>query len=79
MIGVADVPTPRVTVTDQGTGFASDEIGELPARFKRGANVAGIVGSGLGLTIVQDVANAHGGTLTLENRPKGGACVTLSF
>ena len=72
-------PHPQIKVCDQGTGFAPDEIADLAKRFKRGTNVAGIVGSGLGLTIVQDVANAHGGSLTLENRPKGGACVTLSF
>lgn len=69
----------EVQVCDQGDGFAPDEIGDLAKRFKRGANVAGIVGSGLGLTIVQDVAHAHGGTLTLSNRPQGGACATLSF
>lgn len=79
IIAVTDKPTSRVRVSDQGSGFAPDEIGELPKRFKRGTNVAGIVGSGLGLTIVQDVAHAHGGKLTLENRPQGGACVTLSF
>lgn len=78
-ITVSNDPSPQIKVCDQGTGFAPDEITDLAKRFKRGANVAGIVGSGLGLTIVQDVANAHGGNLTLENRTEGGACVTLSF
>lgn len=35
--------------------------------------------SGLGLTIAHDVAAAHDGALTLENREGGGACVCLSF
>lgn len=78
-IMVSDDQRPHVQVCDEGSGFAPDEIADLAKRFKRGANVAGIVGSGLGLTIVQDVAHAHGGVLTLENRPQGGACVTLSF
>ncbi len=78
-ISVSDVPTAHVRVCDQGTGFDPDEIDDLAKRFKRGTNVAGIVGSGLGLTIVEDVAHAHGGKLTLENQKTGGACVTLSF
>ena len=78
-ISVSKRPSPNVEICDQGQGFVPDEIGDLAKRFKRGANVAGIVGSGLGLTIVEDVARAHGGKLTLKNRPQGGACVILSF
>ena len=78
-IAVASEPNSHVAVCDQGSGFAPDEIGGLAKRFQRGSNVAGIVGSGLGLTIVQDVAHAHGGKLTLSNRPQGGACAILSF
>jgi two-component system sensor histidine kinase TctE len=78
-ITVRNTPYPQVMICDRGSGFAPDEIADLAKRFKRGTNVAGIVGSGLGLTIVQDVATAHGGHLALENRPEGGACVTLSF
>jgi two-component system sensor histidine kinase TctE len=78
-ISVSHSPRPNVEICDQGQGFAPDEIGDLAKRFKRGANVGGIVGSGLGLTIVEDVARAHGGKLTLANRPEGGACATLSF
>ena len=54
-------------------------IDNLKSRFKRGQNSNGIVGSGLGLTIAQDVANAHEAKLTLSNHEKGGACVTLLF
>ena len=34
-------------------------------------------GSGLGLWIVQQIATAHGGLVTVENRPGGGAAFTL--
>jgi two-component system sensor histidine kinase TctE len=51
----------------------------LPDRFARGSNSGGIIGSGLGLTIAQEVAEAHGGGLTLNNHSRGGACVTFSF
>ncbi|AEI93492.1 sensor histidine kinase [Roseobacter litoralis] len=69
----------RVTICDQGPGFPSDEMASLVDRFARGRNATGITGSGLGLTIAQDVAQAHGGALTLSNRKEGGACVILSF
>ena len=70
---------PKVTVSDQGPGFPPDEIDLLTRRFERGQNAVGTIGSGLGLTIAQDVATAHGGTLTLSNRQEGGACVSLSL
>ncbi len=78
-VTVSSKPRVHVEICDQGSGFLSEEIDSLVARFTRGSNVAGIVGSGLGLTIARDVATAHGGTITLQNRPEGGACVTLSF
>jgi len=78
-IDVTASPSPRVTVRDEGPGFPIGEIGGLSDRFARGSNADGIIGSGLGLTIAQDVATAHGGALTLGNHPKGGACVIFSF
>lgn len=75
---VSDDPA-RFIVRDSGPGFPPDEIGTLANRFARGTNSEGIIGSGLGLTIVQDVALAHGGALTLQNNPEGGACAILSL
>lgn len=68
-----------IIVCDQGPGFPPKEMRTLTARFKRGQNARDTIGSGLGLTIAQDVATAHGGKLALTNRPEGGACVTLSL
>ena len=72
-------PTVQIRVCDSGKGFPKAEVETLAARFKRGVNAKGTIGSGLGLTIAMDVATAHGGTLTLCNRSEGGACATLSF
>lgn len=69
-----------LTVRDGGTGFPPGDLTELTKRFARGTNVEGIVGSGLGLTIVDEVTRAHNGTLSITNTPKGtGGCVTLSL
>ena len=67
-----------VNICDEGPGFDEGSKQQLTRRFKRGANVTGIVGSGLGLTIASEVLSAHGGTLRLENNAEGvGACVSL--
>ncbi|KNG92666.1 HAMP domain-containing histidine kinase [Pseudaestuariivita atlantica] len=76
-ITVTAGPPVRITVCDEGPGFPADEIDRLTTRFARGQNAEGKVGSGLGLTIAQDVAGAHGGSIELSNREEGGACVTL--
>ncbi|WP_120633982.1 sensor histidine kinase [Ruegeria sp. EL01] len=78
-IEVVDSPCVQVKVSDQGPGFPPDEIETLTRRFERGQNSTGTIGSGLGLTIAQDVATAHGGALDLMNKPEGGACVILSL
>lgn len=69
-----------LSVQDQGTGFPDGETDILTKRFARGSNVTSVVGSGLGLTIADEVVRAHDGTLTITNITDGaGACVTLSF
>ena len=67
-----------VSVSDAGQGFSKD-MNTLLRRFARGENAEGVVGSGLGLTIVDDVVQAHGGSVNLSNNTGGGACVVLSF
>jgi two-component system, OmpR family, sensor histidine kinase TctE len=78
-ITVSGKPKPQIMVCDHGPGFPENEIETLTTRFQRGANATDSIGSGLGLTIAQDVAMAHGGGIHLENRLEGGACVTLSL
>lgn len=76
---LAEAEDVLLRVCDTGPGFPKGNQARLLRRFSRGENVAGIVGSGLGLTIVQDVTEAHGGQVRIENQPGGGACVSLSF
>ncbi|MEJ8560669.1 sensor histidine kinase [Yoonia sp. GPGPB17] len=68
----------RLVVRDHGRGFSASSLPELTQRFKRGGNVDMVVGSGLGLTIAEEVLDAHGGRLELTNPTDGaGACVSL--
>ncbi len=68
----------RLSVRDQGRGFDDEPLPALTERFRRGRNVQAVVGSGLGLTIADDVLRAHGGQLELTIPKEGpGACVSL--
>ncbi|MEM1149900.1 MAG: sensor histidine kinase [Pseudomonadota bacterium] len=68
-----------IVVADSGPGFKETDTDTLLKRFERGTNSESVVGSGLGLTIADEVVRAHGGTITLSNNDGGGACVVLSF
>ena len=78
-LSVTAQPRPTLQVCDQGPGFPPEQINDLVGRFARGSNAQGTTGSGLGLTIVQDVVTAHGGVLQLANKEGGGACVSFSL
>lgn len=71
-----DAGLARLSVSDEGRGLSSGDR-DLTGRFRRGSNVGDVVGSGLGLTIVSEVAAAHDGRFTLEQRPEKGTCATL--
>ncbi|MCI2398100.1 sensor histidine kinase [Aliiroseovarius subalbicans] len=69
----------EIRITDTGPGFPDGEMDHLTDRFARGANAENVVGSGLGLTIVKEVVEAHGGQMHITNNAGGGACVSLHF
>ena len=68
-----------ITVSDNGRGLGGASTAELGKRFRRGSNVDDVVGSGLGLTIVREVAAAHGGAFDISEKKGGGACARLSL
>lgn len=68
-----------LSIRDTGPGYPKADAAELIGRFTRGSNAGEVVGSGLGLTIVKEVVEAHGGRLELGHNSGGGACATLFF
>lgn len=66
-------------VLDSGDGFAESFRDRAFDRFSRSDEARSGGGAGLGLSIVELVARAHGGTAGLRNRPGGGADVWLSL
>jgi signal transduction histidine kinase len=63
-----------IRVRDQGPGIAQDELERVFEPFYRleSSRNRDSGGSGLGLSIARDIAQSHGGSLTLHNLPAGG-------
>jgi len=68
-------------VRDAGPGIPPAELERVFEPFYRleSSRNRSSGGTGLGLTIARDIAQAHGGTLTLQNLPAGGLEATLSL
>ena len=71
--------TLTITVRDSGPGIAPELLTQVLEPFYRveSSRNSSSGGYGLGLSIAQTVAAAHGGTLELRNRPEGGLDVVL--
>jgi two-component system, OmpR family, sensor histidine kinase MprB len=69
----------ELRVRDHGPGFADEDRPLVFDRFYRSAAARSMPGAGLGLAIVREVVEAHGGTVVAENAPDGGAVVRLSL
>lgn len=69
-------------VTDTGPGIASEDRARVLEPFERG-NVKGAMaarqGAGLGLTLVRNIVQLHGGTITLDSPHNHGTIVTISL
>lgn len=70
----------RLEVLDEGPGFAPGEEARMLERFERGrAGLASGKGSGLGLAIARELAERWHASLTIGNRPEGGAVARIAF
>ncbi len=68
----------QITVADQGPGIPAEDRERATERFFRGEEARNTPGSGLGLALVQAVAQLHGGGLRLDDaRPGLVAVLTL--
>ncbi|MGW7492961.1 ATP-binding protein [Streptomyces luteogriseus] len=65
----------RVEVRDRGPGIAERDLTRVFDRFYRAADARSLPGSGLGLSIVREVALAHGGAPFAHRRDGGGAVI----
>ncbi|MFM1905260.1 MAG: hypothetical protein RIT32_56 [Actinomycetota bacterium] len=64
-----------VLVDDAGAGIPTEYRSQVLERFWRAPESRGLPGSGLGLSIVSDMAHSHSGSVIIDQSPLGGARV----
>lgn len=69
-----------LSVRDDGVGIPEDRLEKIFQRFYQVDPArSGSAGTGLGLTMVRQIARLHGGEVTVESREGVGSCFTFRF
>jgi signal transduction histidine kinase len=68
-----------VEVHDTGSGIDPGEIEQIWNRLYRGEKHRSTPGLGLGLSLVQAIAKAHGGTVTVTSTPRKGSTFSIAI
>jgi NtrC-family two-component system sensor histidine kinase KinB len=69
----------RFTVTDTGTGIASQHLPRVFEPFFRVPGRKKETGAGLGLAIVKEIVEAHGGTIGVESQEGKGSSFSFTL
>jgi signal transduction histidine kinase len=78
-IGVGKGDKMRMSVHNEGAALSPEDQVRIFRPFERGrsAEQSHQRGWGIGLTLVQGIIDAHGGTIGVESTPKGGTTFTI--
>ncbi|MGB6940840.1 MAG: CHASE2 domain-containing protein [Bryobacteraceae bacterium] len=71
----------RLFVRDQGIGMDAKELRQIFQKFYRTkrAEASGEAGTGIGLSIVEQIVQHHGGKMEVTSQPGQGSCFTVVF
>ncbi|HYQ47696.1 MAG TPA: sensor histidine kinase, partial [Thermodesulfovibrionales bacterium] len=69
----------EIAVSDNGWGIPEEDMHHLGERFYRGKHGQRIKGTGLGLTICDEIVKMHDGTMSIQSSAGKGTVVTLSI
>ena len=75
-VGEVDAATARLVVGDDGPGITPADREHVFERFWRGRAAGAVAGRGIGLAVVDEIVRAHGGRITVDTSPRGGARFT---
>jgi PAS domain S-box-containing protein len=75
----SDETIARVTVHDEGIGIPADAMGRIFGRFERAVSARNYGGLGLGLYLVAQIVEAHGGKVHAESSPEKGATFVVEL
>ena len=68
-----------ISVRDHGPGIPLEEQGKIFERYLRGSAAAGVGGLGLGLHVVRQIIELHGGSVRVDARPGEGSTFTVTL
>jgi len=66
-----------IIVADHGIGMTPAQLARVGERFYRADTSGNIPGTGLGVTIVKEIVELHGGSLAVDSTPGAGTTITL--
>ncbi|NOR15750.1 MAG: hypothetical protein GQ544_08600 [Candidatus Aminicenantes bacterium] len=71
--------TVKIVVADKGMGISRKDISRVFDKFYRSeaSSNGRITGSGIGLTLVKDIVESHGGTVTVDSEINNGSTFTI--
>jgi len=72
-----DTPGVLIHISDQGIGMTPAQLARAFERFYRADSSGNIPGTGLGLNLVKEIADIHGGAVSLTSVPGQGTTATL--
>jgi signal transduction histidine kinase len=67
----------RVIFEDKGIGIPEEDIEKILEPFYRGTNAAAIPGTGIGLSLVDQIVKNHNGTINITSKPGEGTRITI--
>jgi signal transduction histidine kinase len=68
-----------LSVEDEGIGISPEDQQRIFGRFERAASMRHYGGFGLGLYILREIVEGHGGTVSVESEPGKGARFTVTI
>jgi signal transduction histidine kinase len=73
--------TVSLSIADQGIGMDAKELKQIFRKFYRTkrAEATGEAGTGIGLSIVEQIVTTHGGRMEVTSEPGHGSCFTVTF